>query len=198
MTGRGDSSFPRRVHPTRHSIPFLLGLLLPMTARAERTLLDEVPAALRTAPAGGPLDAKQAEKLLARKILVEQTDATDGGVNTVSAVTVIDAAPAQIFHVLRDYAHFQDFMPYIKSATVDQHSGNRWLVSYVIRGPMGIGDRDYQLEVFDEKETVDGVEILVSRQAYTKKGNIADTRATCKLVPVQGGTATLCFDCIVF
>lgn len=167
-------------------------LLLPLSgaAHAERTALDDVPASLRKAPAGGALGDKDAQKLLARQILVEQTDATDGGVKTASAATIIDAAPSQIFHVLRDYDHFPEFMPYLKSATVDEHKGKRWLVSYVIRGPMGIGDRDYQLEVFDEQEKVDGVDVLISRQAYTHKGNITDTHATWTLVPIQGGAAT--------
>lgn len=173
--------------------PILAVLLALLSSRAlaDRSVLDTAPASVRTAPAGGPLDAQQVEKLLARKNLVEQSDSPEGGVKTVSAVTIIDASPAQIFHVLRDYAHFPEFMPYLKSATVDEHVGKRWLVSYVIRGPMGIGDRDYQLDVHDEKETVDGVEVLVSRQAYTKKGNIADTRAVWKLVPLDGGKATL-------
>ena len=159
-------------------------------AHAAPSVLDEVPAALRTGPTGQPLDAEQSQALLARKTLSQLVDATDGGPRPGVAISIIDAPPADVFRVLRDYPHFQDFMPYIKRVNIDEHAGNRWLVSYVVRGPMGIGNRDYQLEVFDEKETVSGLEVLVSRFSFTGKGNIKDTRGTWHLVPINGGRSS--------
>ncbi len=168
-----------------------LCLLACASARADRTVLDDAPASLRTGPSGQAFDAAQVKALLEGKTISALGEASDGGPRPGLGVGVVEAPPADVFRVLRDYSHFQDFMPYIKKVTVDEHVGSRWVVSYTVRPPMGIGDRDYQLEVFDERETVDGVEILVSRFQFTGKGNIKDTRGTWKLVPIAGGRSTL-------
>ena len=154
------------------------------------SILDEVPAALAKDPNGNPLDASQREQLLARKIVSQLLAPSDTGPSPGVAIAIIDAPPARIFRTLRDYPHLHEFMPYVASATVDDHTGNRWLVSYAIRAPLGIGNRDYQLESFDEKETVDGVEVLISRFSFTGRGNIKDTRGTWRLVPIANGQAT--------
>lgn len=160
------------------------------TPAVPHTLLDDVPLALCNDPTGKPLDANQRELLLARKVVAQLLDAPSGTASPGVALAIIDAPPAQILRTLRDYGHMHEFMPYVARATVDDHTANRWLVSYSIRGPLGIGNRDYQLETFDEKEVVDGLEILVSRFSYTGRGNIKDTRGTWRLIPVGGGTAT--------
>lgn len=170
---------------------FLVALaLLPAAVYAAPPDFHEVPASLRTNPAGHPLTDDEKQQLSDRKILAELVN--DGGPEPWPgvAVALVDATPKQMFAVLRDYPHFQDFMPYVQSVTIDEHSGKRWLVSYVVRGPAGIGSRDYQMEVFDEEGTEDGVSYLVSRFRYTGKGDIRSTVGTWKLVPIWGGKTT--------
>jgi hypothetical protein len=169
----------------------LLALVLaPLLAQAAPPELHEVPAALRVDPAGVPLDDAQRQALSDRKVLAQLVN--DGGPEPWPgvAVAILDGSPRQVFAVLRDYPHFPEYMPYVQSATVVEHAGKRWLVDYVIKGPMGIGDRQYQLEVFDEEETRDGVTVLVSRFRYTGKGNIKSTQGTWKLVPLWDGKTT--------
>jgi len=159
-------------------------------AHAETPDFHEVPAALRIGTAGAPLTVDEREQLGQRTVLAQLVN--DGGPEPWPgiAIAVLDGAPKDVFAVLRDYPHFPEFMPYVQSAKVDEHTGNRWLVSYIIKGPAGIGNREYQMEVFDEKETADGTEYLVSRFRYTGRGNIVSTVGTWKLVAIWGGKAT--------
>jgi hypothetical protein len=168
----------------------LLALVLAPLAAQAAPDLHEVPSALRVDPAGAPLDEAQRQALSDRKVLAQLVN--DGGPEPWPgvAVAILDGSPRQVFTVLRDYPHFADFMPYVQSATIVEHSGKRWLVDYVIKGPLGIGDRQYQLEVFDEEETVDGVTFLISRFRYTGKGNIKSSQGTWKLVSLWDGKTT--------
>ncbi len=152
---------------------------------------DAVPGKWRLDPAGHPISTQQAGDLFYRhKILSALVDVPGAEIKQGVALAIINAPPVDVLRVLRDYPHFQEFMPYVASAKIDEHVGNRWLVSYVIKGPLGIGDREYQMEVFDEKDVDDGVETLVSRFQYTGKGNIKDTRGTWHLVPIHDGAHT--------
>jgi hypothetical protein len=162
----------------------LVLVLFASPAFADPPDLHEIPARLRVDPAGHALTPEQRQALSDRKVLAELVNDGGGEPWPGVAVAILDGTPRQVFTVLRDYPHFAEFMPYVKSATIVEHTGNRWVVDYVIRGPAGIGNRDYQMEVFDEQETVDGVTILVSRFQYTGKGNIKSTVGTWKLVPL--------------
>jgi len=152
--------------------------------------LHEVPAALRVDPTGAPLTEAQRQTLAERKVLAQLVDDHGPEPWPGVAVAILDGSPRQVFSVLRDYPHFSEFMPYVQRATVVEHAGKRWVVDYVIKGPMGIGSRDYQMEVFDEEDTLDGVTFLVSRFHYTGKGNIKSTAGTWKLVPLWDGKTT--------
>ena len=46
-----------------------------------------------------------------------------------SGAMLIDATPSAILEVLHDWPHFPDFMPRVAAVTVDEHSGNTWLVT---------------------------------------------------------------------
>jgi hypothetical protein len=164
-------------------------VLAPAWAQAAPEML-EVPAPLRVDPAGAPLDEAQRQALWERKVLAALVKDNGPEPWPGVAVALLDGSPRQVFTVLRDYPHFAEFMPYVQSATIVEHVGKRWLVDYVIKGPMGIGNRQYQLEVFDEEETVDGVSVLVSRFRYTGKGDIKSTQGSWKLVPLRDGKTT--------
>jgi ribosome-associated toxin RatA of RatAB toxin-antitoxin module len=160
------------------------------SAYAEPPDFHEVPASLRVDPASVPLSVAQRGDLDARKILAQLVDDHGPEPWPSVAVALIDATPAEVFAVLRDYPNFPSFMPYVSSATIDEHAGKRWVVSYVIKGPLGIGDRHYQMEVFDESEVLDGTTVLISRFVYTGKGDIRTTSGTWHLVPIWGGHTT--------
>jgi hypothetical protein len=167
-----------------------LALFVTSAARAAPPDFHEVPAALRVGPTGAPLDEAQRQALSDRKVLVQLVDDKGPEPWPGVAVAVLDGSPREIFSILRDYPHFAEFMPYVARATVVEHADKRWLVDYVVKGPMGIGNRQYQMEVFDEEGTLDGVTFLVSRFRYTGKGNIKSSTGTWKLVPIWGGRTT--------
>ena len=161
---------------------------LPASA-APRALLDDVPGSMRLGPKGEPLDAEQTSRLLDGKVLSGLVVGPGDAERNV-VVAVIDAAPAEVYKALRDYPHFQQYMPHVSSATVDSHSGNVWLLSVKVHAALGLGDREYQLRIFDEKRKVEGKEVLVSRFEYTGKGNIKASKGAWTLVPLAAGTKT--------
>lgn len=176
--------------PAIACVTFAVAVLWAPGAHAEPPDFHEVPAALRTAPDRSPLTPTQRDALSARKILAQLVNDHGPEPWPGAAVAIIDGSPAEVFSVLRDYAHFSSFMPYVASATVDEHASNRWRVSYVVKGPLGIGDRQYQLDTFDEHERLDGVDVTISRFVYTGRGNIKSSVGTWKLVPLWDAHTT--------
>lgn len=165
-------------------------LLVPASAHAEPPDFHEVPTPLRVDPARAALSVEQRAQLDARKILVQLVDDHGPEPWPSVAVALVDATPDEVFAVLRDYTNFPKFMPYVSSVTIDEHTDKHWVVSYVIKGPLGIGDRRYQMEVFDQNEVVEGTKVLISRFVYTGKGDIRTTSGTWHLVPIWGGRTT--------
>lgn len=171
-------------------LTFALSLVASSAFAEPTTTLDEVPTSLRVGPSGQPLDEAQTKRLLEGKVICSLTPGQGDDAPKGVAVAIIDAAPAQVFKTLRDYPHFKEYMPHVTSATVDSTTGAQSLVSVRVHGAMGLGDREYQLRVSDEKKTVEGHEVLVSRFEYTGKGNIKASKGEWTLVPFAGGTKT--------
>ena len=173
----------------RNTLLVLVLLGLPALAHADRSAVDDLPASLRKGPGGGALAESEVKDLLDHKTLVKLIEAKDGEGRGAVGIALIDAPADKIFKVLRDYDHYSEFMPYIANATVDSHVGNHWVVTYTIKPPI-IANHTYQMDVMDEKETVEGAHLLVGTFKYTGKGDIKDTHGTWKLVPVNGGAST--------
>ena len=166
-----------------------LALAGPAAFADPRTLLDDVPASLRLGPGGQPLTAEQTIRLLDGKTLSGLLEG-QGHAESSVVVAIVDATPTDVYKTLRDYPHFHEYMPHVSSATVDSHAGNVWLVSVKVHGALGLGDREYQLRIVDEKRKVAGKEVLVSRFEFTGKGNIKASKGAWTLVPLSAGTKT--------
>lgn len=83
-----------------------------------------------TAFAGEPFDAPaftDDEKKVLEKgdVVVHRLEPTGGKGVAAQAVGVVDAAPAEVWPVVRDCQHFKDFMPRTKHSEVKEENGQR-------------------------------------------------------------------------
>ncbi|MFM2153428.1 MAG: hypothetical protein RL199_1863 [Pseudomonadota bacterium] len=69
------------------------------------------------------------------------------GTRDIFAVAEFGVAPEAVFRVVTDYAHYADFMPYVKEARIlERKSANRVSVYAHIAPPL-VDDRDWAIDV---------------------------------------------------
>lgn len=161
---------------------------IPATAAKPAKAIDAVPASLRTDAQGGPLDQDETTRLVDGDVLTALIEVENNPVKKGVAVGIVDAPPAKVFATIGDYPNFKDFMPYVDKTTVDEKDGNTTTVSYVLKFPMGLGGRNYQLKLTDGKAAIDGVDVYTCEWVYTGKGNITDTTGTWQVAPWGDGS----------
>ena len=161
---------------------------IPVAAAKPAKPIDAVPASLRTDPRGEPLDHDETSQLTDGDVLTALIEVENNPVKKGVAVGIVDAPPAKVFATIGDYPNFKDFMPYVHQTTVDEKDDSTTTVSYVLKFPMGLGGRNYQLKLTDGKTKVDGVDIYRCEWIYTGKGNIVDTTGTWEVAPFGDGT----------
>lgn len=150
--------------------------------------LDAVPSAWRVDPDGTPLDAASIKKLEKGKILSDLIEIPGNPVKKGIAIGIADAPPAKVLATCSDFEHFPDFMPYVSKIVVDKRDGNKALVSYWLSFPLGIGNRNYQLDLTADAKEIDGKKVYVSEWTYTGKGNLKDTSGSWEIAPWGDGT----------
>lgn len=165
-----------------------LGLASPVAAAQAADPLARVPPSLRVGPTGKPLQADEIARLGKGEILTALLDDPQNPVKKGVAVAVVDAPPPKVFATVGDYEHFADFMPYIDKVVIDGRDGALSTVSYWLKFPLNIGNRQYQLRVKDGTREVDGVSIHASDWTYTGVGNIKDTTGSWEIAPFVDGT----------
>jgi len=169
----------------------LVLVLAPSLGRAAKpTILDELPESLRVGPNGRPLTLEQIRDLISGKVIADSHSPDDQDIREGVAMVLVDATPAAVIEVLRDFPHFQDFMPRIVAANVDQHDGDAWLVSFQVRTPLGLGDRRYQMRIVEQTRKVDGRKVWEAVGSYTGQGNIRTCTASWTLVSILAGART--------
>jgi ribosome-associated toxin RatA of RatAB toxin-antitoxin module len=81
-------------------------------------------AALAAAPLEAPTLSDDEKKLLEKgEVVVRKLEPTGGKGVAALAVGVVDAAPAEVWPVVRDCQYFKDFMPRTKNSELKQEDG---------------------------------------------------------------------------
>lgn len=150
--------------------------------------LAKVPSSWRVGPEGTPLDAAAIKTLERGDILSALIEIKDQPVKKGVAIGVVPAAPAKVFATCGDYDHFPEFMPYVAKIVVDKREAHTATASYWLEFPLGIGNRNYQLDLAFDAATVDGMKVYRSEWKYTGKGNITDTTGSWEVAPYGDGT----------
>lgn len=122
------------------------------------------------------------------------------GLREMKAVGTFDAAPEEVWKVLRDYEAYTKTMPYVDvSKIVAREGGDKVMYVYQVLGLPFIDKRDYTLKLVDESEWKDGQGFLKSTWTVsTDKGpaqrkdmvRLAVNDGFWKLEPRDGGKKT--------
>lgn len=150
-----------------------------------------VPSSWRIDPSGTPLTDAELKKLAGGDVLSALIEVPDNPVKKGVAMGVVNAAPAKVLATCSDFEHFPDFMPYVAKIVVDKRDGHTAEVSYWLEFPLGIGNRNYQLDLVNDHKDVDGKKVYTSEWKYTGKGNIKDTSGSWDIAPYGDGTKSL-------
>jgi ribosome-associated toxin RatA of RatAB toxin-antitoxin module len=71
------------------------------------------------------LSEKETKKLDANEIIVREIKPTDNKGVGAESMALVDAPPSEVWPVLRDCEHFQDFMPKTKKSAIVVENGDR-------------------------------------------------------------------------
>lgn len=152
---------------------------------------DAMPLSWKKGPSGSKLTAAEVKQLKAGEIIWTLVDNADNPVKKGVAMGVIDAPPAKVYATIGDYENFKEFMPYVAKTAVDLRSAEKNTVSYWLEFPLGVGNRNYQLDLVDKVQTVDNVKVFTSEWTYTGKGNIVGTTGSWEIAPWGDGTKSI-------
>jgi len=92
---------------------------------------------------------------------------------------VIDVPPQQVIAALTDFAHYQEWVPFVERSTAEPQSDGSIVSAQSLRLPALVGRRSYKIRaVFASRRGQDG-EVFELRFRYVPgSGNIADTRGS--------------------
>ncbi|MDN5754005.1 MAG: SRPBCC family protein, partial [Nitrosospira sp.] len=65
----------------------------------------------------------------------------------IVAISEVDAPPEVVFHVVSDFEHYPDFMPYVQESRVLSRKDDSEVVTYARIAPPFVSERDYPLKV---------------------------------------------------
>lgn len=95
---------------------------------------------------------------------------------------VIAAPPERVWRALTDYAHWNEFMPYLERSDVQPQADGSVLSDHALNFPAPIGERRYRVRLTQAIEEGAGGKIWRIRWAYVAgSGNIADHRGSWQL-----------------
>jgi hypothetical protein len=102
---------------------------------------------------------KEATKTDGITVQTRQREGTS--VHEVKASGIIDAPPMAAWKVIRDYAHYDQNMPYTEESQVLSNEGDGKLIRFysVVNAPI-VSRRDYVVEIRDVSEWKDGAGFL--------------------------------------
>jgi hypothetical protein len=148
------------------------------------------PVVAQPTPSVPSLSSDQVNRLEAGEILVS---VLPGAVPVGDALGVVNAPPARVLEVIRDFPRHSEFMNDMALSEVVGQEGEYTLQHGITDTPWPMADREWTLRTWTGEIEVDGVPCLISRWDYVPgSGNIVDTEGYWLLIPwAEDGSRTL-------
>jgi hypothetical protein len=102
-------------------------------------------------PHGEPLATAWVLAAHADAICVYTHGAENSNIQEIRAEATMAASPARIFSVISDYAHYPDFMPYVKTSDVIKVAADASWVFQQLVLPFPVSDRYYTIRLVADK-----------------------------------------------
>jgi hypothetical protein len=99
---------------------------------------------------------EEMRRLASGEVLVSLAPAAGGGPQEATGRGIIDAPPERVFRALADYAHWQEFMPFLERS--DPRTGKDGAAEslHVLKLPAPFGERRYRVRFSQRVETGPG------------------------------------------
>ena len=97
-----------------------------------------------------PPDAAAAARLAAGEVLLSSRPAGPRGLAEEIGSGVIDAPPARVFAALVDFAHYQEWVPFVKHSTARRETDGSTISFQSLDLPFPAGNRHYSIHAWSE------------------------------------------------
>jgi hypothetical protein len=187
----------RNLLPLPLALPALLALLALLLAAPPATPgIPATPArgAQPARPGDDELDPAPAEarRLAAGEVLVTARRGAGGAAEQV-ARGVVDAPPERVFRAVTDFAHYQEFMPFVRRSAAEPQPDGSVVSFQALDLPLPLGSRHYKIHAFVEREQEPRPLWRTHWSYIPGSGNVADHHGSWTLVEFgRGQTLGVC------
>jgi hypothetical protein len=167
--------------------PMAAFALLALAAGAGRAAAPPPPLLALPPAAGVRLPPGELAHLAGGEVLVQLERGPASGPGQGLGVGVIDGPPARVFAALADFAHWSEFMPFMRRSDARREPDGSFLCNQSLALPGG--ERHYQARAVARAEGSGGAAAWRIAWSYVPgSGNIAAQRGSWTLVPYGGRT----------
>jgi ribosome-associated toxin RatA of RatAB toxin-antitoxin module len=122
------------------------------------------------------------------EVWVEMVSAGSGKPRQGVGRGVIEAPPEQVFRALADYAHWEEFMPFLEGSAVQTRPDGSAESTHVMNLPAPMGERRYRVRFTQKVETGPQGKIWRIDWSYVQgSGNVDDHRGSWTLTALGPG-----------
>jgi uncharacterized protein YndB with AHSA1/START domain len=139
-------------------------------------------------------DPEETRRLASGEVLVTLAPVAGGGPQEATGRGVVDAPPERVFRALADYAHWQEFMPFLKKSEPRKGKDGAMECLHVLDLPSPFGERRYRVRFAQKMETGRaGTVWRIDWSALPGSGNLASHRGSWTLTAFgPGRTLAVC------
>ena len=133
-------------------------------------------------------------RLASGEVLVSLAPVAGGGPQEATGRGVINAPPERVFRALADYAHWQEFMPFLERSDLRTGKGGVVESLHVLKLPAPFGERRYRVRFTQRVETgPKGTIWRLEWRSVPGSGNLAGHRGSWTLTAFgPGRTLAVC------
>jgi hypothetical protein len=131
------------------------------------------------------LTADEDRRLTAGEVLVRLVPTPGGGPEEGVATGVVDAPPERVFAALTDFAHYQEWVPFVERSDAHPEADGSVVSAQSLHLPLLVGDRSYKIRAVSTVAAVSdlspgkGGKVWSLRWSYVPgSGNVVDTRGS--------------------
>jgi len=118
-------------------------------------------------------------RLAAGEVLVRLVETKGGGPREGIGTGAIDASPERVFAALSDFAHYQEWVPFVARSDARPQADGSVLSFQALDLPPLLGKRHYQIRAVPRVETGNEGRVFTIRWTYVPgSGNVADQRGS--------------------
>jgi polyketide cyclase/dehydrase/lipid transport protein len=126
----------------------------------------------------------EARRLAAGEILVRLVETPGGGPKEGVGMGVVDAPPSRVFAALTDFAHYQEWVPFVRTSDARRQLDGSVVSAQSLHLPALVGDRSYKIRAV----SVASGKAWTTRWTYVPgSGDVVDTYGSWSVVEFGPG-----------